>query len=88
MAHESPNIDKSHDWYLPEGMLNRRCRKCGAYAHLGSGFCPCPKADAIRHQVDLLKAAWLKYGYNDDVTVRLFNGLLEIRKEELENGKT
>lgn len=41
--------------------------------------------DALREQVDLLRRAWLKFGYNDDVTVRLFNGLIEIRKEELLN---
>ena len=41
--------------------------------------------DALREQVDLLRRAWLKFGYNDDVTVRLFNGLIQIRKEELLN---
>lgn len=48
--HERPEVDKSHDWYTLPGMKNRRCRRCGAYANLSSGFVPCPKGPEIETQ--------------------------------------
>ena len=41
----NPAVDESHNWFTPKGMAIQRCRECGAYSNLGSGFCPCPKDD-------------------------------------------
>lgn len=40
--------------------------------------------DELRAQVDKMIESWLLWGYTDDRTLRLFNGLTNIRCEEKE----
>jgi hypothetical protein len=51
----------SHEWYTPEGMAATyfRCRRCGAYKHLGSGIFPCepPPVKVAVEPGDTLAAA-------------------------------